>query len=91
MLVWAEHGARIDVVLSDVRMPEMGGPELARRLRQERHDIPVVFMSGYTYGAPSPEEALESGERLIQKPFAGARLLAELDAARQKKSAPATQ
>ncbi len=91
LLVWAEHGSRIDVVLSDVRMPEMGGPELARRLRHQRCDLPVVFMSGYTYGAPSPDEALEKDEILIQKPFTGALLLAELDAARRKQPALASQ
>lgn len=44
----------IDVLVTDVRMPGMTGPELATRLREGRPDLPVIFMSGFT-----SDEALE--------------------------------
>jgi two-component system, cell cycle sensor histidine kinase and response regulator CckA len=66
-----EHAAdlarRIDVLLTDVVMPKMGGRELAARLRTERPDLRVLFMSGYT-----PDVTLLdglSGADFIMKPF----------------------
>ena len=50
-LVRARTG-RLDVVVTDIGMPEMDGYDLARRLSEERPDMPIVFMSGY--GDPEP-------------------------------------
>jgi len=41
------QGDRVGMVLTDVSMPRMPGPDLARELKQRRPDIPVVFMSGF--------------------------------------------
>jgi PAS domain S-box-containing protein len=64
------HGGPIDLLLTDVVMPEMGGAELARRLSGQRPGLRVLFMSGY---APSSFEssqiALENAS-FIAKPFA---------------------
>jgi PAS domain S-box-containing protein len=38
---------RVDVVITDVGMPEMDGYELARQLEQERPDLPIIYMTGY--------------------------------------------
>ena len=56
------HTGRLDVVVTDIGMPEMDGHDLARWLSEARPDIPVVFMSGY--GDPEPKVPF------LQKPFA---------------------
>jgi two-component system cell cycle sensor histidine kinase/response regulator CckA len=59
----------IDLVVSDVVMPEMDGPTLLRELRQKRPDMKVIFISGYAEGAF--KKNLPEGERFtfLPKPF----------------------
>ena len=59
----------IHLVLTDVVMPQLGGPELARQLKALRGDLKVLFMSGYA-GESMLEEGHESGAAYLQKPFA---------------------
>jgi CheY-like chemotaxis protein len=47
-LVVLEEEQPIDLLLTDVVMPGMTGPELARRARQEFPNLPIVFISGYS-------------------------------------------
>src|SRR5262245_55655373 len=68
MLFSAQHG-EIDLVLSDVVMPKVGGGELARRIARERRDVPVLFMSGYTGDELVKHGMRDAGTRLIEKPF----------------------
>jgi CheY-like chemotaxis protein len=63
----------IDLLLTDVLMPEMKGPELAERIRALRPQLPVIFMSGYSDGALVDLPALEYSS-YIQKPFTAAEL-----------------
>jgi PAS domain S-box-containing protein len=66
LAVAAEHDGAIDLVVTDVVMPEMGGLELMQRLVAARPGIKVVYMSGYT------ERAVADGavpRPLLQKPF----------------------
>jgi two-component system cell cycle sensor histidine kinase/response regulator CckA len=42
-----DHPGRIDLLLADVVMPRMSGPELAEVVRERRPDIAVLFVSGY--------------------------------------------
>ena len=63
----------IDVVLTDVLMPEMDGPALARVLRVERPGLPVLFMSGY---APTLSQGdIPVDAAILQKPFSPATLV----------------
>jgi YesN/AraC family two-component response regulator len=61
----------IALLLTDVVMPEMGGLELASRVRRLRPDLPVLYMSGYTDQSMSSEVT----ENLLGKPFSTGDLL----------------
>ncbi len=69
LLICEQHGGQIDLVVTDVVMPMMSGPELAARLEKARPKLRVLFCSGYTSGAIQHAEALGSGKAFIQKPF----------------------
>jgi two-component system, cell cycle sensor histidine kinase and response regulator CckA len=61
----------LDLVLSDVVMPQLGGPELARHLAEVRPDLPVVFMTGYSdypITSENGDNRIEN-RRAIMKPF----------------------
>jgi CheY-like chemotaxis protein len=90
-VVVAEHGKRaleliealpdaVDVVFADIRMPQMGGPELGRILAERHSDLPVIYTSGW------PEEQLRHESRelpaaasFLAKPFSPPALLAALE------------
>ncbi|MBX7183966.1 MAG: response regulator [Vicinamibacteria bacterium] len=65
------HPGPVDLLLTDVVMPNMGGAELAAALSQVRPSLPVLYMSGYTDGALSHHGVLAEGIMLIEKPFTG--------------------
>ena len=74
----ASHPGRIDVVLTDVIMPEMSGREMAELLRPLRPGAPVVYMSGYTDDAIGHHGMLDPGTLFLQKPFTADALLWKL-------------
>lgn len=59
----------IDLLVTDMVMPEMGGRELAERLRQRRPALRVLYTSGYSPGATAHHQAPEPDVALLQKPF----------------------
>ena len=69
---------RIDLLLTDVVMPQMQGKELAAKVLALHPGTRVVFMSGYTQGLFSAQGVLEPGIHLIEKPFSEATLLTKL-------------
>jgi eukaryotic-like serine/threonine-protein kinase len=69
-----EHGDRINLVITDVLMPDVSGPELAAQLRQHLPHIKLMYMSGYTDGHLAAHGVLEDGVALLQKPFTSAEL-----------------
>ena len=62
------HQGKIDLLLSDVVMPELGGRELAERILTIRPDIKVLFMSGHTQDVIL-KEGVKAGTPFLQKPF----------------------
>jgi DNA-binding response OmpR family regulator len=67
--VAASHGGTLDLLLTDVVMPGMGGREVATALSAERPGLRVLFASGYTAEAIARHGVLEPGTDLIHKPF----------------------
>jgi CheY-like chemotaxis protein len=65
----AEQRLEPDLLLTDVIMPDMGGAELAERLRRNHPRLGVLYMSGYPDEAIAPYGVLGPGTPLIQKPF----------------------
>jgi two-component system cell cycle sensor histidine kinase/response regulator CckA len=65
----ASDTLHLDAVLTDLAMPEIGGRQLAQRLRENRPDLPVVFMSGYTDDDVSRRGLLEAGVPFLEKPL----------------------
>jgi DNA-binding NtrC family response regulator len=68
----AKGEGRIDMLLSDVDMPEMSGPDLGETLKKSRPDLHVMLMSG---GSDGNLLVLNYGWAFIQKPFVPARLV----------------
>ena len=69
LLVSREYPHRIDLLLTDVVMPELNGLRLAEALARERPETQIVFMSGYTRDEVDRKGLTEPGVTLIHKPF----------------------
>ncbi len=74
-LATAEH---FDLLLTDVVMPKMSGPELAHALRARFAGLPVIYMSGYTDDVLDARALAEPATGFLRKPFANADLVAEV-------------
>ena len=69
-----EPARRIDLVLTDIVMPELGGRELRDRLRSRRADVKVLFTSGYGGDSIVDDDGQIAETPVLQKPFAPAAL-----------------
>ena len=74
--VAANHTGKISLLLSDVQMPSMNGPELGETLKKLRPDLRVMLMSGLPGGSML---VLNYGWAFIEKPFLMSRLLEMID------------
>ena len=72
----ATAGAAFELLLTDVVMPEMSGPELATKLRTRFPSLPVLYMSGYTDDVLSAHELAQDATAFLRKPFANGELVA---------------
>ncbi|HYM76255.1 MAG TPA: PAS domain S-box protein [Candidatus Dormibacteraeota bacterium] len=78
--VISANDGNVSVVLTDVVMKGMSGPELVLKLIQSHPALKVVYMSGYT-GELVTHQGVDSSVRLLEKPFTRAALLRAVDAA----------
>lgn len=69
-----EHPGAIDLLLTDMVMPGMSGPELAKELMARRPLMKVLYMSGYTEYAVVNQGVMERVQSFIWKPFSNAAL-----------------
>jgi hypothetical protein len=70
-----DHPGKIDLLVTDVIMPQMLGKEVAERIQQLRPDIQVLFMSGYAGPVLTAQGRIEPDVALVGKPFSEADLL----------------
>ena len=75
LAIWQDDPSRVDVILTDVVMPRLGGSELVTRLRGERVDVPVLYMSGFARNAAIADGPTDRRTRFLQKPFSVPALL----------------
>jgi len=73
-----QHKASIDLLLTDVVMPGLGGRELAKQASSIRPDLRVLFMSGYTPQAILHHGELDANTFFLQKPFTPSQLAAKV-------------
>ena len=69
MKITTNHTRPIDLLITDVVMPEMSGPELANTLRRARGEMRVLYMSGYTDDAVLVRQGLPDNCAFIRKPY----------------------
>jgi PAS domain S-box-containing protein len=78
----------IDILITDVVMPGIGGRELAKKLLALRPGISVLFLSGYTEDAVITHGALSPGTAFLQKPFTLQNLAKKVHEVLRSKAAP---
>lgn len=81
---WEEANEPFDVVLTDVLMPGMTGPDLIRQLRAEEPSLNVVYMSGHVEDAMRDVDLEQEKSIFVRKPASRAALLRALDDAARK-------
>ena len=73
MKLFDQHGESIDMLLTDMRMPYMGGAELAQQLRARRKTLKLICVSGYPGGTDD-----DTASDFLAKPFSRDDLLAKV-------------
>jgi PAS domain S-box-containing protein len=63
------HEGPIDLLITDVVMPKLGGPELAEQMQRSRPELPVIYMSGYTDNKTVRDMMADKSTPFLQKPF----------------------
>jgi CheY-like chemotaxis protein len=67
--IFQEEKDKIDLMITDVIMPQMGGRELVERVKQTHPQLRVLFTSGYTDDAIVRHDVIDAGTYFIPKPF----------------------
>ena len=75
LLLCERYAGDIQLLLTDMVMPQMSGRELCQKLRELRPEMRVLFMSGFSDGIPGERDMVEPGESFLSKPFSPTTLL----------------
>jgi signal transduction histidine kinase/ActR/RegA family two-component response regulator len=75
----AREKGPIDLVITDLVMPRLGGRELGERLRAHGNEAAILYMSGYTGDAVTQRAMVDEGAEFLEKPFTPDRLLQKVD------------
>ena len=86
MLLAAAHRGTIDLLLTDVVMPGLSGPEFAQRLSEDQPDLRILYISGYVQDHFRGSEVLAPDAKLLSKPFTAAALARAVREALSSKS-----
>jgi two-component system cell cycle sensor histidine kinase/response regulator CckA len=89
LATYREQRQHIDLVLSDVLMPKLGGPELYREVRAVEPRVRFLFTSGYTEGDIEQRSLLEPGVRFVAKPWTISDLARQVRSALDAEAPPA--
>jgi PAS domain S-box-containing protein len=76
--VFAQHGGAIDLVVTDVMMPDCGGPELIGRLQEKAPALRVLYMSGFSEQSALRNAGIELGVPFVHKPFTASELVRQV-------------
>jgi two-component system, cell cycle sensor histidine kinase and response regulator CckA len=74
-----DSGHPVDLVITDVVMPGLTGPELVEQLHARRPELPVIYTSGYTAGMLGYRDHVDADAVLVEKPFTNDRLLGAVE------------
>ena len=79
LAILSDPGVAIDLILTDVILPDMDGPTWVRKALESRPGISVVFVSGYAEDAFAEQKALIPGSVFLPKPFSLVELTTVVD------------
>jgi two-component system cell cycle sensor histidine kinase/response regulator CckA len=67
--LWERHGSDVDLLMTDMCMPRMGGRELVTRVRERSPDLPLVVASSFVDEGFADRPQYPAGVHLLPKPF----------------------
>jgi len=79
---------QVDLVIADLQMPDLGGEEMARRIRRDRPEIRVLYVTGHIDELMDERSTLWEGEAFLDKPFTAKALLEAVSLLLYKKLPP---
>lgn len=80
-----KHAGKIDLLMTDIIMPEMNGRDLGKRLVTVTPNLRVLFMSGYTANIIAQHDIMEEGSAFLEKPFSKKELAIKLRTVLERK------
>jgi two-component system cell cycle sensor histidine kinase/response regulator CckA len=90
-LALLEGDVQVDLLIADLQMPDLGGEEMARRIRRDRPDIKVLYVTGHIDELMDERSTLWEGEAFLDKPFTAKALLEAVSQLLYKKLPPDTR